>query len=122
MSAMGHAAVLTRAFAARTAFALGFTLLAAGASIAGAQTGTVIGTVADRGTGQPIDAARAQVVGTSLVGASDTRGAFVLRGVKPGTYTVRVSRIGFRPEVSSVTLSVSSRRRSRRSRSIDPTG
>jgi len=101
---MGHAAVLTRAFAARTAFALGFTLLAAGASRAVAQTGTVIGTVADRGTGQPIDAARAQIVGTSLAGASDTRGAFVLRGVRPGKYNVRVSRIGFRPEVSSVTL------------------
>ena len=104
MSAMGHAAVLTRAFAARTALALGFTLLAAGASRAVAQTGTVIGTVADRGTGQPIDAARAQIVGTSLAGASDTRGAFVLRGVRPGTHNVRVSRIGFRPEVSSVTL------------------
>ena len=104
MSAMGHAALFARSRLARATFALGFTLLAGGAPIAVAQTGTVFGTVTDRGTSQPIDAARAQLVGTSLAAASDTRGAFVVRGVRPGTYTVRVSRIGFRPEVASVTL------------------
>ncbi|HEY7235260.1 MAG TPA: TonB-dependent receptor [Gemmatimonadaceae bacterium] len=104
MSAMGQAALFAQRTVARSSFALGFTLLAAGAPIAAAQTGTVLGTVSDRGTGQPLDAARAQVVGTTIAGASDTRGAFVLRGVRPGTYSVRVSRIGFRPEVASVTL------------------
>ena len=102
MSAMGHAAVLVHRSAVRYVCALGLTLVAA--PLAGAQTGTVIGTVTDRGTGQRIDAARAQIVGTTLAAASDTRGTFVLRGVRVGTYTVRVSRIGFRPEVAAVTL------------------
>lgn len=102
MSAMGHAAFLVRTRAARSAFALGLTLLAA--SGAAAQTGAVIGSITDRATGQPIDAARAQIVGTNIAGASDTRGAFVLRGISPGTHTVRVSRIGFRPETAPVTL------------------
>ena len=104
MSAIGHAAVLVHRFAVRVGCALGLTLLAA--PLAGAQTGTVIGTITDRGTGQPIDAARGQIVGTTLASASDARGTFVLRGVRAGSYTVRVSRIGFRPEVATVTLVV----------------
>jgi hypothetical protein len=84
MSAMGHAAFLARRSAARSTFALGFTLLAAAAPIAAAQNGTVLGTVTVRGTNQPVDAARAQVVGTTIAGASDSRGAFVLRGVRAG--------------------------------------
>jgi TonB-dependent SusC/RagA subfamily outer membrane receptor len=100
---MGHAAFHARS-AARSPFARGVILVALAASFAEAQTGTVIGSVTDRGTGQPVDAARAQVVGTAIAGASDTRGAFVLRGVRPGPFTVRVSRIGFRPEQASGTL------------------
>jgi TonB-dependent starch-binding outer membrane protein SusC len=71
---------------------------------AGAQSGTVVGTVADRGTGQPIEAARAQVVGSAEASASDMRGRFVFRALAPGQYSIRVSRIGFRPEVASVTV------------------
>jgi len=104
MSAMVRSAPLPRPFVTRSRYALGFAALVLGAPIAAAQTGTVFGTVSDRGSGQPIDAARAQVVGTSIVAGTDSRGAFVLRGIRPGTYTVRVSRIGFRPEVASVTL------------------
>lgn len=69
-----------------------------------AQGGTVVGTVTDRGTGQPIEAARAQLTGGTLVGATDSRGRFVLRGAAPGSYTVRVSRIGYRPEATSVSI------------------
>jgi len=68
------------------------------------QTGSVVGTVTDRGTGQPIEAARAQLVGATTAGATDARGRFVLRSIAPGTYSVRVSRIGFRPEMASVSV------------------
>jgi len=102
MSAIGHAAVLVRRAAVRFGCALGLTLIVA--PLARAQTGTVIGTVTDRGTGQPIEAARAQIVNSGLGAASDSRGTFVVRGVRVGSYTVRVSRIGFRPEVAAVTL------------------
>ena len=100
MSAMGHAAVLVHRSALRFGCALGLTL--GTAALAQAQTGTVIGTITDRGTGQPIDAARAVIVGTALAAASDTRGTFMIRGLRAGSYTVRVSRIGFRPEVAAV--------------------
>jgi TonB-dependent SusC/RagA subfamily outer membrane receptor len=74
------------------------------APLAAAQTGTIVGTVTDRGTGQPLEAARAQLTGTGAAAASDARGRFVLRNVAPGTYSVRVSRIGFRPEAASVSV------------------
>src|SRR5690348_7212911 len=105
MSAMARSVPLPRQFLTRSRPALAVALLVLAAPIAAAQTGTVRGTSSGRGSGQPIDAARAQVVGTAIAAGSDTRGAFVLRGIQPGTYTVRVSRIGFRPEVASVTLS-----------------
>jgi len=104
MSATQHAAPLVRASANRTALALGFILLTIGAPRAFAQSGTIVGSVTDRGTGQPLDAARAQIVGSTAGAASDARGRFVLRTVAPGTYSVRVARIGFRPEVASVTV------------------
>jgi TonB-dependent SusC/RagA subfamily outer membrane receptor len=104
MSAICHAALLARRYAVRSTFALGVTMFVFTAPRATAQTGIVIGSVTDRGTGQPIDAARAQVVGTSIAVGSDSRGAFLLRGVAPGTYVVRVSRIGFRPAQAPVTI------------------
>jgi len=99
---MGQSAVLIRGLAVRAGLALGVAVFTT--NVAVAQTGAVFGSVTDRGTGQPIDAARAQLVGTSLASATDTRGAFILRGVRPGTYVVRVSRIGFRPETAPVTI------------------
>ena len=104
MSAMHHAGPLTRASANCTALALGFFLVGARAPLALAQSGTIVGSVTDRGTGQPLEAARAQIVGSTAGAASDARGRFVLRSIAPGTYSIRVARIGFRPEVASVTV------------------
>src|SRR3954469_16960894 len=82
----------------RSAFARTAGLLLLGApALAFAQTGTVVGTITDRGTGQPIEAVRAQV-GPNLVALSDARGRFVIRNVPVGSQTVRVTRIGFRPD------------------------
>jgi len=94
MSAMVRSAPLPRPFVTRSRYALGFAALVLGARIAAAQTGTVFGTVSDRGSGQPIDAARAQVVGTSIVAGTDSRGAFVLRrSVEDVADALDVSRI-----------------------------
>src|SRR6185503_17250005 len=87
--------------------AVTFTLLLAFSGTAAAQGGTIIGTVTDRGTGQPIEAARAQIVGSTVGSATDSRGRFVLRPGGLGQYQVRVARIGFRPEVSIVTVNAS---------------
>src|SRR5262245_45374129 len=68
-----------------------------------AQTGTVVGTVTDRASAVPIEAARVQI-GASLAVATDTRGHFVVRNAPIGPQIVRVTRIGFRPESRTVTI------------------
>ncbi|MEO7512202.1 MAG: TonB-dependent receptor, partial [Gemmatimonadaceae bacterium] len=57
------------------------------------------GTVIDRASGLPISAARIQVVGDASLGAAtDDAGRYFLRGIPVGSRTVRVTRIGFRPD------------------------
>ncbi len=66
-------------------------------------TGMLQGTVTDRASGAPINGARIQVVGDAAAGAnSDDDGRFFVRGVQLGSRSVRVTRIGFRPEVKTV--------------------
>ena len=103
MSAIRPGDHAVRRRAAR-AFAVALTLVVALPHVGLAQGGTIVGTVTDRGTGQPIEAARAQIVGSTIGAATDSRGRFVLRPGAGGQYSVRVARIGFRPEVSTVTL------------------
>ena len=102
MSAMGPTAVHGCEAVRQTAFALALTTIFAAA--AGAQTGTIVGTVTDRATGQPLEAARAQLVGSTAGAASDAHGRFLMRNVAPGAYSVRIARIGFRPELVSVSV------------------
>jgi outer membrane receptor protein involved in Fe transport len=62
-------------------------------------TGRLTGTVADGATGQPIAYASVAVLkGAGLPvsgGVADAGGRFVLAGLAPGTYTVRVSFLGY---------------------------
>lgn len=68
-------------------------------------TGMLAGTVSDRGSGAPVSGARVQIVGEASAGAnSDDAGRYFLRGIQVGSRTVRVTRIGFRPEVQTVTI------------------
>ncbi len=63
------------------------------------------GTVVDRASGAPVNGARVQVVGDAAAGAnSDDAGRYFMRNVPLGSQTVRVTRIGFRPEVQTVTI------------------
>jgi iron complex outermembrane receptor protein len=80
------------------ALAVGLALVAAGAQAA-AQTAVVRGTVRDSTTGDPLPLARVEVtVGSARsAGTTDERGRFLLRGVSPGSASVRVTRIGYRP-------------------------
>lgn len=71
--------------------------------VARAQTGIVVGTVTDRASAQPIEAARIQI-GAGLAVATDPRGHFVLRNTPTGSQIVRVTRIGFRPESRTITI------------------
>lgn len=87
-------------FAAIVAFGLMAT-----ASVARAQTGIVVATVTDRATTQPLEAVRVQVGTSQIGGATDLRGRVVIHGVPVGAQSLRFTRIGFRPETQSVTVS-----------------
>jgi len=90
----------------------GATLLAslvtfAGASLAGAQrsTGTVRGVVTNAETHSPIMGARVAILNPERVAISDGRGAFTLRDVPAGTYSVFTTAVARKPDSSSVTVS-----------------
>jgi hypothetical protein len=55
------------------------------------------GTVRAEGSGAPIPRATVQVVELKPSATTDERGAFVLRGVAEGRWTVRTSALGYRP-------------------------
>ncbi|MCA9734570.1 carboxypeptidase-like regulatory domain-containing protein, partial [candidate division KSB1 bacterium] len=59
-------------------------------------TGKIAGTVLDKKSGQPLPGANVFVVGTNLGAATDVDGQFLIINMQPGTYTVRVSMIGYR--------------------------
>jgi len=68
-------------------------------------TGMLTGTVLDRASGAPISGARVQVVAAAAAGGNTADdGSFFLRNIAAGQQTVRVTRLGFRPEVQTVTI------------------
>ena len=78
-------------------------LTLAGVSSLAAQSGTVRGTVSDSG-GAPVTNATVTVDGTGLRMATAASGAYELRGVPAGTYTVRARAIGFQASGVQVTV------------------
>ncbi|HET8866226.1 MAG TPA: TonB-dependent receptor, partial [Gracilimonas sp.] len=53
------------------------------------------GTVTEAGSGEPIIGANLLLMGTNQGNATDLNGDYVIRGVEPGTYTLRVSSVGY---------------------------
>lgn len=87
----------------RWCLALAALLLPAAAQAQG--TGMLQGRVTDRASGAPINGARIQIVGEAALGANtDDEGRYFLRQIPAGQRTVRVTRIGFRPEAQTVTI------------------
>jgi outer membrane receptor for ferrienterochelin and colicins len=80
------------------ALAVGLALLA-WATQAAAQTAVVGGTVRDSTTGEPLSLARVELTlgAARSVANTDERGRFLIRGVPPGSASIRVTRIGYRP-------------------------
>ena len=63
--------------------------------LAQAQTGRIAGTIVDGETGDPLFSASVLVVETSSGAVADFDGNYLIRGLQPGTYTLRVSYISF---------------------------
>ncbi len=64
-------------------------------------TGKLSGSVQDQSSKDPLAGATVQIVGTMLGAAVDITGSFVILNIPPGTYSVRVSLLGYEPKLIS---------------------
>lgn len=79
-------------------------LVLATASLAEAQQSSVGGVVTDEATGQPLEAARVLLTGPNRIEATNQEGRYHFRNVAPGSYAVRVLRLGYRPATDSANV------------------
>ncbi len=77
-------------------------LLAAGGAVA--QQAAVSGRVTDANTGQPVVGAQVSVVGSNQGAQTNAAGNYIIRGVTPGTPTLRVLSIGYAEQSKPVTV------------------
>ena len=90
---------------------LGFALLLCALSVPPglvAQAGSVTGRVTDAAGGAPLEAARVLLTGTTTgvnrIETSGREGQYTFLNVAPGTYQLRVLRVGYRPDTGSVAV------------------
>ena len=69
-----------------------------------AQSGGITGRITDQATGSGLEAARIILTGTPRIATSNRDGQYSFRAVAPGTYQLRVLRVGYRPEVQTATV------------------
>jgi TonB-linked SusC/RagA family outer membrane protein len=93
-----------RAFIARTAAAATVALVVASVPAWGQNVGRIRGTVSDASTRQPIADAQIAVVGTTIGGASDLSGRYLIENVPAGSQLIRVRRIGFAVLDTTITV------------------
>ena len=67
-----------------------------------AQQGGIGGRVSDVAGGAGLEAARVILTGTGRIETTDREGHFLFRGVAPGTYQVRVLRVGIDQETDEL--------------------
>jgi len=63
-----------------------------------AQTGVIRGKVKETLSGKAVELASVQIENTSTGAQSDSTGAFVITGVQPGIYNIRISCLGYKPK------------------------
>ncbi|MEO7986526.1 MAG: SusC/RagA family TonB-linked outer membrane protein [Gemmatimonadales bacterium] len=71
---------------------------------AAAQTGSITGKVTDQAGGAPLEGARVLITGTNRIESSGREGQYTFRNVSPGSYQLRVLRLGYRPDTGSVAV------------------
>jgi TonB-dependent receptor len=67
--------------------------------------GIIKGKVFDKDTKEGLPGANVVIKGTSVGTASDLNGSYYLTNVPPGTYTIQVSYIGYRPKTADAIVS-----------------
>ena len=83
---------------ARGALGLGFLLLAADGAAAQGQSGSIVGRVTDMKTGAPVAFGQIVILGTDKGAMAVEDGSYIIKGVHPGTYDVKVMMMGFQEE------------------------
>ena len=71
-------------------------------------TGALTVRVTDAANQRPIEAARVFLVGTNFGGQTTPEGRVLLRALAPGSYTVRVLRVGYTEQSRAVTVAAGS--------------
>ena len=71
------------------------------------RSANLVGWIRDS-TGTPLDAADVEIDASHTILRTDSSGVFTMRGLDPGTITVRVRRLGFDPTSFPLTLHASS--------------
>lgn len=69
-------------------------------AVSSAQTGKIAGTVTDASSGETIPGVNVSIEGTTQGAVTDADGYYVILNVRPGTYDVRASFVGFTPAVA----------------------
>jgi TonB-linked SusC/RagA family outer membrane protein len=84
---------------------LGIAAVGRGASAqGGSTTGTITGRVTEAGSTSPLGSASIRVTGTQIGAQSGSDGRFTIRGIRPGTVDLQVTRIGYSAKHVSVTV------------------
>ncbi len=81
---------------------LGLALSAGSATAQG--SGVIRGVVSDAEGAGNLAGATVTLVGTRMLTTTDNDGRYVLRGIAPGSWTIRVAMIGYSPMLRNVTL------------------
>ena len=69
-----------------------------------AQQGSVGGQVVDASGGAPLEAARVILTGPNRIESTNRDGRFLFREVAPGSYQVRVLRLGYKPDTATASV------------------
>src|SRR6185295_19479156 len=69
-----------------------------------AQQGAVGGQVVDASGGAPLEAARVILTGPNRIESTNRDGRFLFREVAPGSYQVRVLRVGYKPDTATASV------------------
>ncbi len=96
--------MLSKVTSMLTSLVVLLTLLTIGTTtLTSPSTGTLTGRVTDHATGEPILGASVMVVGTALGAKTDHNGEYTIKNVPIGTYTVKITYIGYQSiEAASV--------------------
>lgn len=69
-----------------------------------AQNATLRGFVYDKATGEPVSYANIILKGSDYGASADKAGYFQIAGIKPGTYTIQVTFVGYEPATEEITF------------------